>query len=71
MLTSTHVNQHNKSRYGVHALPRELAAHGLSFEQEEVMDEGLLEGLSEAAYMRFHIFTVRRKEGQQQEQQEQ
>jgi len=57
-------------RYGVHALPRELAARGLSFEQDEVTDEGLLEGLPEAAYMRFHLFTVRRKEQEQEQEQQ-
>ena len=45
-------------RYGVHAFPQQLAAHGLVFEQAGVVDARLLEGLPEAAYMRFDLFTV-------------
>jgi hypothetical protein len=48
-------------RYGVQALPGELAARNLRYEMEEVTNPSLLHGIFEARYMRFHLFTVRGK----------
>lgn len=50
-------------RYGVQALPGELAARNLRYEMEEVTNSSLLHGIFEARYMRFHLFTVRRTSG--------
>lgn len=43
-------------------------AHGLSFTQAEITDPRLLKDIPEAAYMRFHLFTITKPP--QQEQQE-
>lgn len=43
--------------------PAHKTAHGLAFAQEEVVDPRLLADIPEAAYMRFHLFTITKPPG--------
>ena len=39
-------------------------AHGLVFQQAEVTDARLLADIPEAAYMRFHLYTIAKPDGE-------
>lgn len=41
-----------------HPKKNDNTAHGLVFQQAEVTDSRLLAGIPEAAYMRFHLYTI-------------